>query len=77
MKPYMRCENCDSTIKPEVYEANEGLCKKCLSRQYPANCFDPRKDMKSWWTDAGVPVKTPAKMSPVKYGFARGRLAAE
>jgi len=74
---YLSCENCNSSIKSEVYEKYEGLCTKCAKRQYPADCFDPRKDLKSWWTDAGIVRKTPAKMSSVKYGFARGRLAAE
>ncbi len=74
---YLRCEKCDTKIKPQVYENNDGLCTKCALHKYPSSCFDPRKDLKAWWTDAGVVNKRPFTISPVKYGFAKGRLAAE
>ncbi len=74
---YLQCENCDSRIKPEVYEENGGLCTKCIKRQYPADCFNPRKDMKIWWTETCKTKKTPVNIWQIKYGFGRGRLTAE
>lgn len=73
----IKCEGCRNQISPELYEENDGLCSKCKTRVYPADCFDPRKDMRAWWTAPQVVNRAPENIRPVKYGFARGRLAAE
>lgn len=74
---YIKCEKCDSYMSLEQYEENEGVCKKCAKRQYPENCFDPRKDNRSWWTDPQVNNRTPANMNPVRCNYRRGYRMAE
>ena len=76
---YLRCEQCDSRIKPEVYDKNDGLCSKCVEHQYPPNCFDPRKDMQAWWitTDYMSYNKRPIDMPVKRVRYSKGCFAAE
>ncbi|HPN38279.1 MAG TPA: hypothetical protein PL041_07735 [Melioribacteraceae bacterium] len=74
-----RCENCDSCISLKVYEENDGICNKCQSRQYPPNCFDPRKDMQAWWITTYYMSynKRPIDMAVKRVRYSKGCSAAE
>jgi len=43
------CERCGAVIRTSVYEANDGLCTKCVKKEYPDWAQDPRADARSCW----------------------------
>lgn len=75
----IKCEGCRNQISPELYEENDGLCSKCKTRVYPADCFDPRKDMQAWWVDTGYMTYrgTSAVLSAKRVRLSRGYTAVD
>lgn len=46
---YGNCIKCNAEIALCVLKETNMICHKCLNREYPKNCFNPRKDIYKWY----------------------------